>query len=148
MVRRAYRHRRGGRERLLESLHGQLGGGRTTLMTMSVKTLVTGGAGFIGSSLVRRLLELGFAAARKPRVLIADEPLRGLAPRASEAISDGLRRIAAAGCAVLVTGHETRPLLELGDHIVWMTGGTTHHLGDRRAALAHDQFRGSYLRDL
>jgi ABC-type branched-subunit amino acid transport system ATPase component len=49
---------------------------------------------------------------------------------------------------VLVTGHEARALLDVADHVVWMTGGTTHHLGTRDAAMAHDQFVSNYLRHI
>jgi lipopolysaccharide export system ATP-binding protein len=93
----------------------------------------------------RRLVELAFAEARRPSVLIADEPLRELTPRNAETVTGRLRAIARAGCAVLVTGHETQALLAIADHVVWMTGGTTHHLGDREAALAHALFRRHYL---
>lgn len=93
----------------------------------------------------RRFVELAFAEARHPVVLIADEPLRELTPRNAEQAAARLRRIARTGCAVLVTGHETRILMEIADHVVWMTGGTTHHLGDRDAALAHALFRRHYL---
>lgn len=93
----------------------------------------------------RRRAELGFAKARNPRVLVADEPLRGIAPRDAEILARDLAACAHAGCAVLVTGHETHALLDIADHVVWMTGGRTHYLGDRAAALAHDHFRWHYL---
>jgi ABC-type multidrug transport system ATPase subunit len=95
----------------------------------------------------RRVLETWFAQVRRPTVLVADEPLRGLAPRTADAVADRLRNIARNGAAVLVTGHETRSLLAMADHVVWMTGGTTHHLGNRDAALGHAQFRLNYLSD-
>lgn len=96
----------------------------------------------------RRRAELGCAGARGPAVLVADEPLRGLAPLDARAIADYLRMLAAEGCAVLATGHEARALLDIADHVVWMTGGTTHHLGGRDTAMAHDQFRENYLRHI
>jgi lipopolysaccharide export system ATP-binding protein len=92
-----------------------------------------------------RMMELAFAEARQPTILLADEPLRELTPRNAERVGERLRRIARSGCAVVVTGHEFRALLALADHVVWMTGGTTHHLGDRDAALAHTMFRRHYL---
>ena len=94
----------------------------------------------------RRRAEVGYAGARGPTVLVADEPLRGLAPLDAQVVAGALRTLAAEGCAVLVTGHEARALLDVADHVVWMTGGTTHHLGPRDVALAHDQFRSNYLR--
>lgn len=96
----------------------------------------------------RRRAEVGFGGARAPSVLVADEPLRGLAPLDAHAVADYLRALSAEGCAVLVTGHEARALLDVADHVVWMTGGTTHHLGTREVALAHDQFVSNYLRHI
>lgn len=93
----------------------------------------------------RRLLETWFAEVRRPVVLVADEPLRGLSPLVAEEVAGRLSALARRGTAVLVTGHETRALLEIADHVVWMTGGTTHHLGSRETALAHAQFRLNYL---
>lgn len=95
----------------------------------------------------RRRADVGYACARMPAVLVADEPLRGLAPLDAERIGGHLRALAAEGCAVIATGHEARALLEIADHVVWMTGGTTHHLGTRDTALAHDRFRQHYLSD-
>lgn len=92
-----------------------------------------------------RRAELTVAAARAPICLIADEPFRGLAPRDADVVTDGLRALAAGGTAVLITGHEVRQLLALGDHIIWMTGGTTHYLGPPAQALEHRLFRGDYL---
>jgi hypothetical protein len=70
---------------------------------------------------------------------------RGLAPRDADVVSDGLRALATDGTAVLITGHEVRQLLALGDHIIWMTGGTTHYLGPPAQALEHRLFRWDYL---
>jgi ABC-type branched-subunit amino acid transport system ATPase component len=71
-----------------------------------------------------------------------------VSPIIAEAVAGRLRAVARRGAAVLVTGHETWALLEIADHVVWMTGGTTHHLGDRAAALGHTQFRMNYLSTL
>jgi lipopolysaccharide export system ATP-binding protein len=92
-----------------------------------------------------RRAELTVAAARPPVCLIADEPFRGLAPLDAEIVSNGLRALAERGTAVLITGHEVRHLLALGDHIIWMTGGTTHYLGTAAQALEHRLFRWDYL---
>jgi len=92
-----------------------------------------------------RRAELTVAAARAPACLIADEPFRGLAPLDAEVVSQGLRTLAERGAAVLITGHEVHQLLALGDHIIWMTGGTTHYLGTPAQALEHRLFRWDYL---
>jgi len=93
----------------------------------------------------RRRAEIAVIEARKPRVLIADEPFRGIAPVDADRVADRLRALARSGCAVVVSGHETRILLDLADQVVWMVGGTTHALGSPAAARVHHQFRREYL---
>jgi ABC-type lipopolysaccharide export system ATPase subunit len=62
-----------------------------------------------------------------------------------ERIAPVLRRLAARGCALVVTGHEVPELLTLADEVVWMTAGTTHGLGTAAQAAVHEQFRREYL---
>lgn len=80
-----------------------------------------------------------------PRYLLADEPLGGITPKDRELVAGSFRRMAEEGMGVLVTGHDVRPLMDLADNVVWMTGGTTHDLGTPAAAKAHEQFRREYL---
>jgi ABC-type multidrug transport system ATPase subunit len=93
----------------------------------------------------RRRAEVALVEARRPLALIADEPFRGIAPRDAELVAARLRGLAEGGCAVMVTGHETRVLLALADRVIWMTGGTTHALGTAAEARSHEQFRREYL---
>lgn len=92
-----------------------------------------------------RLAALAAALSRGPRCLLADEPLRELSPASAARASAALRRLADAGVAVAVTGHERREVLEMADRIVWMIAGTTHDLGPPRQAVRHPQFRHEYL---
>ena len=92
-----------------------------------------------------RRADLALAWARNPSCLLADEPLAGLAPMDQELVSRVIRAMAEGGCAVVVTGHDVRPLMELADEIVWMVSGTTHGIGSPEEARNHDQFRREYL---
>lgn len=92
-----------------------------------------------------RRAEMSLVLARRPRCLIADEPLAGIAPNDKETVSAALRTLAGAGCAVLVTGHDVDALMALSDDIVWVVGGTTHWLGSPESARDHFQFRRDYL---
>lgn len=96
-----------------------------------------------GGERVRVSLALAFA--RKPLVLIADEPLARLSPKDQELLGQLMRRLATRGTAVVTSGHDVRALLDISDVIIWSVGGTTHHLGTPSSALAHDQFRREYL---
>jgi ABC-type multidrug transport system ATPase subunit len=93
----------------------------------------------------RRRIELALAITRAPTCLIADEPLRGIAPRDTEILLRALHDLASRGCAILITGHEVPPIMDIAQTIVWMTGGTTHTLGPPARALEHLSFRLDYL---
>jgi len=93
-----------------------------------------------------RRAELALVLVRRPRCLLADEPLRGIAPIDQEFLGSIFRALAAEGCAVVVTGHEVDALMEFADHITWCTAGTTHELGTPVQALGHDSFRREYAR--
>lgn len=81
----------------------------------------------------------------EPDCLLADEPLRGIDPKDQERIMRAYRAMAAEGCAIVVTGHQAEYLLHEADEVVWMTAGTTHHLGKPTAAREHWQFRREFL---
>jgi ABC-type multidrug transport system ATPase subunit len=112
------------------------GMGVEPLLDQSCKTL-SGGE--------RMRVSLALAFARRPEVLLADEPLVGLTPRDQETFGQKLRDLAGQGVAVVTSGHDARVLLEISDVIIWSVAGTTHSLGAPAEALAHDQFRKEYL---
>ena len=93
----------------------------------------------------RARVSLALSLARRPDVLLADEPLRGLTPIDQEHIGQRLRDLAAGGAAVVASGHDVSVLTRICDVIVWCVQGETHHLGDRDAALSHERFRQEYL---
>lgn len=93
----------------------------------------------------RKRAELALALIREPTVLLADEPLAGLPPVDRVRLGQVIREMAAAGTAIVVTGHDAPELFGLADDITWMSAGTTHQLGGPREALAHDQFVREYL---
>jgi lipopolysaccharide export system ATP-binding protein len=93
----------------------------------------------------RRRAELAMAMVRRPACLLADEPLGEIEPKDRPTVGEALRELAAAGCAVAITGHEVEDLLRIGDEIIWMVAGTTHGLGTPEEAKGHLQFRSDYL---
>lgn len=96
----------------------------------------------------RRRTEFAVAMLRHPRCLLADEPLRGIAPLDTELLLSVMRRMAGNGCAVVVSGHEIAALIGAADHLTWCTDGTTYELGSPGAAVAHVRFRQMYLGDV
>ncbi len=93
----------------------------------------------------RRRAEVAAAVLRRPRWLLADEPLRGIAPLDAEVLTKVFRDLARAGCAVVITGHEVEVLFAAADQVTWCTDGTTHELGSPQAARADHQFARQYL---
>ena len=111
-------------------------GGMTDLLDHAVSSL-SGGE--------QARLSLALAFARRPTVLLVDEPLVGMAPVDQEELAGALRRMANEGVAVVTSGHDTPVLLSVSDVIIWSAAGTTHHIGSPAEALAHHQFRREYL---
>ena len=95
----------------------------------------------------RRRAELAVALAREPRVLVADEPLRGITPIDAEVLMGAMRQFAARGGAVVVTGHELPLLLPHLDHITWCHAGMTREFGSVAAAHADFAFRRDFMPD-
>jgi len=73
--------------------------------------------------LVARALE------RHPRVLVAENPTRGLDIRAAAAVHTRLREAAAAGAAVLVYSNDLDEVLALGDRILVVADGVVTEAG-------------------
>jgi ABC-type multidrug transport system ATPase subunit len=93
----------------------------------------------------RRRAELAAALLMAPRVLVLDEPLRGLAPIDAELMLTTLRRFAAAGGAVVFTGHEL-PLLEAHvDRVTWCYAGSTREFASFADASGDHGFRREFL---
>lgn len=93
----------------------------------------------------RRRAELAVALVRKPSVLVADEPLRGITPIDADALMGALRAFANAGGAVVVTGHELPLLLPHLDRVTWCYSGTTREFATVADANADFQFRKHFM---
>jgi ABC-2 type transport system ATP-binding protein len=92
-----------------------------------------------------RRAALAGALLREPLCLLVDEPFAGITPKDQEAVGSALRNLAAAGTAVVTTGHDVAPLLNTADEVIWCVAGTTHGLGRPEEARSHAQFRREYL---
>ncbi|MEO6022989.1 MAG: branched-chain amino acid ABC transporter ATP-binding protein/permease [Burkholderiales bacterium] len=84
----------------------------------------------------QRLLEIGLALAAKPRLLLLDEPLAGLAAAERERIV-GLIKQLTAHMGVLLVEHDIDRVFELSDHITVMYNGAVLKTGDSKA-VRHD----------
>jgi ABC-type multidrug transport system ATPase subunit len=97
------------------------------------------------SSGERRRADIAFALLRRPTCLLADEPLRNLAPMDAESLLGVFREMASDGCAVVVTGHEVPAMMSAVHHITWCTAGTTYEMGPPFMARTDERFMRDYL---
>jgi lipopolysaccharide export system ATP-binding protein len=93
----------------------------------------------------RRRAEVALALLLAPRVLVLDEPLRGIAPLDAEVILAALRRFAEQGGAVLLTGHELPLFMASVDAVTWCHAGRTREFTSVSAAMHDFAFRRDFL---
>jgi ABC-type multidrug transport system ATPase subunit len=92
-----------------------------------------------------RRAALAAAMIREPLCLLADEPFHGIAPKDQRLVGATLRRLAAAGTAIVITGHDVSALFGVADEVIWCVAGTTHGLGRPEDARSHPEFERDYL---
>jgi ABC-type multidrug transport system ATPase subunit len=80
-----------------------------------------------------RLTGLLIALLACRRVLVADEPWRGLDPKTRAAVARMLRVIADRGVAVLIADHDAQAILRCADRIFAIENGRTRYVMDFRA---------------
>lgn len=95
-----------------------------------------------------RRASLALALARQPTVLLADEPINSVAPIDAELMLRAMRRLAANGATVLVTGHQVRMLLDFVDAVTWCGGGSTRTYPSANAARSDWEFQRDLLGDI
>jgi branched-chain amino acid transport system ATP-binding protein len=72
----------------------------------------------------RRLVEIARALALRPSVLALDEPAAGLNAEDSAAIGNLLRKLAAAGIAVILVEHDMDLVMGVSNHVVVLDAGS------------------------
>jgi ABC-type branched-subunit amino acid transport system ATPase component/ABC-type branched-subunit amino acid transport system permease subunit len=92
----------------------------------------------------QRLVEIGVALAAKPRALLLDEPLVGLAAAERERIT-GLIRDLARHMAVLLVEHDIDRVFAIADRITVMNEGKVLVEGDADTVRAHPQVQRVYI---
>jgi len=78
---------------------------------------------------MRQRLGLAAALLARPRLLVLDEPANGLDPAGRRHLHDILRRLAAEGCAVLVSSHRMDDLAAVCTEITLLARGRTVFTG-------------------
>ena len=108
---------------------------RASLSTLGIEHLaerhprrLSGGQG--------QLVVIASLLAMRPPHLVLDEPTAQLDPEGTRLVGDALRRLAAAGTALLIAEHKTDLLAELCDRVAVIDGGRIVADGPAEAILA------------
>jgi ABC-type multidrug transport system ATPase subunit len=95
---------------------------------------------------MKQRLALAWAVARRPDVLILDEPANGLDPAEVRALREHLAARAAAGATVLISSHQLAEVQQLATHVVVMNHGRLVTAGPLDAFVAaHPSLEDAYL---
>ena len=92
----------------------------------------------------QRLVEIGMALAAKPRVLLLDEPLAGLAAAERERISVLIRRLTG-DMAVLLVEHDIDRVFGMADIVTVMNEGRVLVEGGAETVRAHPEVQRVYI---
>ena len=93
----------------------------------------------------KRLVEIARALAIRPAVLLLDEPAAGLGLKDTAGLGRLLRKIAAAGVAVVIVEHDMTLVMEISDHVYVLDAGACIADGPPARVRADTQVREAYL---
>ena len=93
----------------------------------------------------QQMLAVGMAVARRPRVLLLDEPTQGLAPSVHELLSDTIRQLRADGLAIIVAEQNVPFAASAVDRFVMLFDGQIAASGDPDELRKHDEILSSFL---
>jgi branched-chain amino acid transport system ATP-binding protein len=95
----------------------------------------------------KRLVEIARALAQRPSALLLDEPAAGLGEGDKQRLAQLLRRIAAAGVAVVLVEHDMSLVMELSDWVVVLDAGRCIAMGAPDSVQRHPVVIKAYLGD-
>jgi lipopolysaccharide export system ATP-binding protein len=93
----------------------------------------------------RRRVEIARALAAQPHFILLDEPLAGIDPIAVADIRDLVAHLKDRGIGVLITDHNVRETLEIGDRAYILHEGRVLMEGAPREIVADESVRRVYL---
>ena len=94
----------------------------------------------------RRQLELALALATEPKALLLDEPMAGLGPAETEAMTELVRGLRG-GPAILLVEHDMDVVFALADRISVLVYGRLLTTGTPEAIRADERVQAAYLRE-
>ncbi len=93
----------------------------------------------------KKLLELGRALMARPRMLLLDEPVAGVAPRLIDEIADRIRVLRGRGLTFLVIEHKMDFIMALSDRLYVMADGRVLTEGRPEEVQADQRVLDAYL---
>ena len=93
----------------------------------------------------KRLVEIARALARRPGVLLLDEPAAGLSAEDKARLARLLRQIADAGVAVVLVEHDMSVVMGISDHVVVLDAGAKIAAGAPAEVQRDPAVRKAYL---
>ena len=94
----------------------------------------------------RRQLELALALAMQPKALLLDEPMAGLGPAETEAMTERIRELRG-GPALLLVEHDMDVVFALADRVSVLVYGSVLTTGRPDAVRADERVQAAYLRE-
>lgn len=94
---------------------------------------------------MQQMVALGRGLMARPRLLLMDEPLLGLAPLVIAEILRALRALQASGQSLLIVEQNARAALEIAERAYVMEGGRVALHGEASAIAADPAIRAAYL---
>lgn len=93
----------------------------------------------------QQMLAIGMAAARRPRVLLLDEPTQGLAPSVHDLLRHTIALLRADGLAIIVAEQNVPFAASVADRFVMLVDGRISASGGPDELRKHDELLSSFL---
>ena len=94
---------------------------------------------------VRRRVEIGRALARRPRLLLLDEPTAGMNPEERQDVFDTVAAVRASGVAVIVVEHDVATMRAFCDRLMVLDFGKVLAEGDPEKVLESEEVIRAYI---
>jgi branched-chain amino acid transport system ATP-binding protein len=93
----------------------------------------------------QQMLAIGMAAARRPRVLLLDEPTQGLAPAIHDVLRHTIAQLCSDGLAIIVAEQNLPFAASVADRYVMLVDGQIVKSGGPTELQRHDEILSGFL---
>jgi branched-chain amino acid transport system ATP-binding protein len=93
----------------------------------------------------KKLLELGRALIKNPKLLLLDEPLAGVNPKLAEEILDIIQKLSIEGINIIMVEHNINAVMKISERVVVMAEGKIIADGNPGAIRSDEKVIEAYL---